>query len=213
MKAPEKHKMDIKGFLDPRWFRGLPKQTEQTVNQSGQVIYHGQTLYFIEPFKALPPGTVVIITPGNWFYATVKAEKEAYESYLQERRKLEAEQYKQRLNRYRAEAEAFNSQYTFPFKWDVGKKDVLSGLQANSWGDGRRANTVNHIYLLEPVTVGRLKRQAGDFLCTSAGGNNGKQWGGSPVERAIDGKGKEYQPRITCKACLKIANRNFKNNG
>ena len=47
-----------------------------------------------------------------------------------------------------------------------GKKDVISGLTENSWGDGQKANTVYHVYLKEPLHDGRLYRSAGDFLCS-----------------------------------------------
>jgi hypothetical protein len=44
---------------------------------------------------------------------------------------------------------------------------VLSGLSANSWGDGSRRNTVYHVVLQEPLHVGRLKRSTGDLLCST----------------------------------------------
>jgi hypothetical protein len=91
--------------------------------------------------------------------------------------------------------------------WDVGIKDVLSGLSETSWGDGRSAATVEHVYLLEPLTAGRLVRQAGDFLCTAAAGTNGKRWSSKVIERAHDGDGQPYRPRPTCKACLALAKR------
>ena len=91
-----------------------------------------------------------------------------------------------------------------PVRWQVGQKDVLRGLSARSWGDGRSKATVNHIHLLEPLEKGRLVRTAGDFLCTAAQGSNGRRW--SSVEAtALDGDGGNYQPKVTCSKCLSLA--------
>ncbi len=92
----------------------------------------------------------------------------------------------------------------FRVRWQVGQKDVLRGLSARSWGDGRSKATVNHIHLLEPLEKGRLVRTAGDFLFTAAQGSNGRRW--SSVEAtALDGDGGNYQPKVTCSKCLSLA--------
>ena len=92
----------------------------------------------------------------------------------------------------------------FPVRWQVGQKDVLRGLSARSWGDGRSKATVNHIHRLEPLEKGRLVRTAGDFLFTAAQGSNGRRW--SSVEAtALDGDGGNYQPKVTCSKCLSLA--------
>lgn len=92
-------------------------------------------------------------------------------------------------------------------RWDVGIKDVLSGLSQTSFGDGRNRATVEHIYLLEPLQAGRLARKAGDFLCTAASGSNGKRWSSKVIERSHDGDGLPYQPKVSCRACLAAAER------
>lgn len=74
-------------------------------------------------------------------------------------------------------------------------------------GHGRNKATVEHIYLLEPLIEGRLQRRKGDFLCTSAAGTNGKQWSSKVIERLTDGSGNDFQPKVTCKACLSVAKR------
>jgi len=66
---------------------------------------------------------------------------------------------------------------------------------------------VEHIYLLEDFAAGRFKRRKGEFLCTSASeskGNRGRPTV-EPVERAHDGAGAPYRPKVTCKACLRRA--------
>ena len=50
-------------------------------------------------------------------------------------------------------------------------------------------------------------RRAGDLLCTSAAGTNGKRWSSKVVERACDGEGSPYRPKVRCKACLALAQR------
>ena len=92
----------------------------------------------------------------------------------------------------------------FPVRWQVGQKDVLRGLSARSWGDGRSKATVNHIHLLEPLEKGRLVRTAGDFLFTAAQGSNGRRWF-SVEATALDGDGGNYQPKVTCSKCLSLA--------
>jgi hypothetical protein len=83
----------------------------------------------------------------------------------------------------------------------------LQPLTENSWGDGRNRRTVDHILLLEPLQVGRLKRRERDFLCSSSAARNGKRWSGQVIDRAIDGYGNEYPPAVTCQTCLRLAER------
>lgn len=108
------------------------------------------------------------------------------------------------------EARAFNAGITLPVQWDVGIKDVLSGLSEGSLGDGRSKATVGHIYLLKDFEAGRFKRHKGDFFCTSTSGSNGKRWS-TTVEQAYDGASAPYQPKVTCKAHLRLAARWMRN--
>jgi hypothetical protein len=137
----------------------------------------------------------------------VCATKEEIEREARHRAEARAEEnriYLASLNALREEAETFNATLMLPFAWGVGQKDVLSGLASDSAGDGRRANTVNHVLLHEDVALGRLNRRKGDFLCTSHGGSNGKRWAGRDAV-AIDGSNKPYPPKIDCKKCLELA--------
>ena len=104
-----------------------------------------------------------------------------------------------------AEANGFNGRICIPVNWDVAIRDVLSGLQENSMGDGRNAATVEHILLLEPLACGRLKRGKGDLLCASNRKLNGKNWSGQRAERRVGSNGEQYKPRVTCKSCLRLA--------
>lgn len=133
-----------------------------------------------------------------------------YQKYLNSRtekiKALEKQQNEERLrlDGKNIEANIFYTQYNIPFKFDIGEKEVLSGLSENSWGDGQKKNTVQHILVLEDFQKGKLTRQYGDFLCTSKSKNNGQNWsGGATFIRYKNGLGEDYMPMPTCKQCLK----------
>lgn len=195
-------------LLEPFWFNKVRYgQHAAVVAEDGTVTLEGVALRVRD--EAPAPGTAVQVwLNGSGFF--VCATLEEIEREAQARRNAEAaeaERRRQKLNALRANAEAFNARIALPVKWDVGIKDVLSGLSENSWGDGRSKATVEHIYLLEPLEAGRLTRKEGDFLCTSSSGTNGKRWSSKIVERCHDGEGTPYQPKVTCKACLALAQR------
>lgn len=91
----------------------------------------------------------------------------------------------------------FWKQYDIPFKFIVDIKPVLSGLSANSWGDGSNKATVYHIILKEELHNGKLKRNINDFLCSQPQGNH-YYTPNSTLD--IDNN---IPNRVTCKQCLK----------
>lgn len=121
----------------------------------------------------------------NWF--------EFLEEYQKAEKIFNALKQKQRLS-------------ALPFTWFTAVKVVLSGLAENSWGDGEKSNTVNHLVLGEDIQLPRLNRNANEFLCSLGGF--------VPATEAI----KEYQVKvqgitvdtlphlITCKNCLSRIN-------
>jgi hypothetical protein len=202
------HQLDAPYPLNPFWhLRHCQGEHLAVVGADREVELGGATLHLRD--DALAQGVRVKVwlsTTGFFVCALVHDIERANE----ERRAAEAAQYAElnaRLNTLRAEADAFNAQIQPPVKWVAGIKDVLSGLGERSWGDGRNKATVNHVYLLEPLNANRLVRKAGDFLCTAAGDSNGKDWSGKKREIRHDGNGDPYQPKVTCKACLKLAKR------
>jgi hypothetical protein len=202
-------------YLAPDWFNTYRTgRHAATVGEDGYVAVGNQTLRLWQ-INALPPGTPIMVwltSSGHFGCATQEdiaqeEEKQRAAEAEREARYAAAEQRdRERRNAMRAEAEAFNSRIKLPVQWDVGIKSVLSGLSANSWGDGRSRSTVEHIYLLEDLNVGRIQRKKDDFLCTSAGGSNGKRYS-TTIERFHDGDGNKYQPKVTCKSCLALAQR------
>lgn len=195
-------------FLHPMWFNRVRYgQHTALIGENGLVTLDGEQLTICGD-SPLPGSTIHVWLNMEGFFVGATAEE--LQRVADERRATEdAEKERQRTNRnaMRAEAEAFNATICLPVKWDVGIKDVLSGLTENSFGNGRNKATVEHIYLLEPLAQGRITRSKGDFLCTASGGSNGKRWSSVIVEHCFDGEGKAYQPKVTCKRCLDLAKR------
>lgn len=198
----------LTALLDPTWFNSVKSgQHAAAVDDAGNVLLNGVPLRFAG--ERLPNRTAVaawLASHGQFVCATAAA---VAEDLVQKQREAEerARLERERRNALRTEDEAFNGRIHLPCLWDVGIKDVLSGLSETSWGDGRNKSTVNHVLLLETLGVGRLRRAPGDFLCTAASGTNGKRWSGKAAERGVDGEGNLYRPRVTCKSCLALAAR------
>ena len=99
-----------------------------------------------------------------------------------------------------SESKTFNQSLNIPVRWSSEIKQVLSGLSENSAGNGTNRRSVNHIYLKEELTYGRLKREANSFLCSQVKSKWGGNWSGTLGDHGIETK-------VTCQSCLKIANR------
>lgn len=203
------HKLLAPSLLDPRWFQKVRYGLhEASVIDSQSVNLEGQVLRLADPQAIqLVSSQKVYVTLLSQFYLQTEAEYQETLCKARERIAREKQQWKEQLNQARTEAEAFNSTLHIPVRWVPGIKDVLSGLTENSWGDGHNAATVQHIMLKEDLQDGRLVRYRGDFLCTSASRSNGQNIAGQPESLACDGDGNEYQPKVTCKTCLKLAER------
>lgn len=99
------------------------------------------------------------------------------------------------------EARDFNSALAVPVRWQPASKIALNALYERN-GSGARSNSVEHIQVLEPLAIGRIKRDAKELLCGAKPGSEGLSTGpywfskpGDPVWR------------VTCVACLRIAER------
>lgn len=190
------------GMLDPMWFNTVRNgQHSAEVAADGSVTVNGVALRLCRDTLAAGTAVRVWLNGAGFFVCATRDEIEREAKAWHDAEAVKAEKLRRQLNALRADAEAFNARIVLPVRWDVGIKDVLSGLSKASWGNGRSKATVEHVYLLEELQAGRLKRQAGDFLCTSASGTNGKRWS-SVVDRGHDGDGKPFQPKVTCKACV-----------
>jgi hypothetical protein len=105
-------------------------------------------------------------------------------------------------DRDRAEAEASNAALALPFRWSSAYKIHMAGLRSGGHGTGDFAKTVTHVRCDEPVSIGRLKRDADSLLC---GVSDGAMW--LADDKALDGSREPYDRMVTCKACLKVAQR------
>ena len=128
--------------------------------------------------------------------AAEKADEERKRAEWEEAARHRSEEDEARRQRAIAADKAFNEALGLAFAWHPAYKIVLSGLSATSWGDGSRANSVNHIVLDEDFQAGRLVRRKGDLLCSAA--NRGSfDLGGED--------GTHHVGRVTCKRCLEMA--------
>lgn len=199
-------------FLFNRLRSGKPVEGTVTADGRAVTVTTGSRSDTLAAKGSLPPpGTEVLIQLGRYSITAVdKAAWLAYEERArQQREAAEAAKraaYRARMDALRDEARAFNAQYELPVAWTVGQKSVLSGLSEHSYGDGRNRASVDHILLKEDLAEGRLRRRAGDFLCSSRPGYNGKRWT-DPESTCVDGSGQLYAPKISCKSCLTLAER------
>jgi hypothetical protein len=100
------------------------------------------------------------------------------------------------------EAEQFWNQYDIPFEYGIAIKIVRSGLLRGSSGDGRQANSVNHLHVKEPFTAGRLSRTDDRYLC-----DRNAHVTNHDAEGTSSHEGESYLPTVTCQACLDFMER------
>jgi hypothetical protein len=202
------YKASFDGFLPPEFYndRLLPK--EGVIESEGKILLSsGYRLSFNPEGVPYPIGTKVVVLLQNWFWFLSEDDYLTMQQQSAEERSRHEEEVRQRSIAKRLEAEKFNAAFSFPFKWEVGIKPVLTKLTDSSWGDGAYARTVYHVLVMSPLHEGRLKRRAGDFLCTPFGGSNGFLSDHVTPLYNWDANRVKYKPKITCKACLKIAER------
>ena len=178
------------------------------VSQDGGIDLSSSKLVFADTAEALAPGTPIRVWLNRYFICATLVDIEAGQREHEAAQIAKEQQERDRRNAHRDEAAAFNATLALKIgvKWCPGVKEVMSGLSANSWGDGRNRASVEHVYLLEDMPVGRFKRKAGNLLCSNSKAGRNFGWS-DPRSEWVDGDGKGYQPRITCRACLQIAGR------
>lgn len=203
--APEHCLRMVSAFINPLWLNAVRGRThDAVVAADGTLSVERELLVFVN--AGLPAGTQVrvtvarqisCVTQSDWARAvTERAAAHAAESAAEAERRAAQQD----------EVKAFNARLQLPVRWVSAIKDVLSGLSATSWGDGRNRATVNHILLLEDLQAAKLLRKAGDFLCTAASGSNGRRY--SVPEAAQTGRtDSDFVRRITCRRCLDLAKR------
>lgn len=204
--------MSLPSIPSPIWFSWSYDHSNMTtvVDETGQIVMYRDVL--VLRAGTIPPvGTELRLTRVGGFILAETLETRAArleETRVKELEKIEKgkEAHRQRLRERQIRAHQENAKLHIPVRWTSGQKRVLSGLLRNSSGTGENARTVNHVLLLEPLAAGKIERSSGSFLCTSASGSNGQDWTGfrHSSDHGTDGR---YVSQITCKQCLKLADR------
>ena len=159
----------------------------------------GDTVFrFVDAADAPAPGTEVHFTvlPHGFVCTTVEdaaATAARAEAEREARRRSEAAAASERA----AAAAAFNASLNLPFDWEPGHRVVLSGLSASSAGNGMNRASVMHVTTTTAFALGRLRRSAGQFLCSTHVDAYGSDAG---MRRAAGA-------RVTCRSCLAQADR------
>ena len=195
-------------FIDPLFLNQMRSNRETTsVQEDGTISLFGEKLVFADETAALEPGTEVLVCLGTRTLSCAPiAAIEVHNTRARAAELAEKEKERVQRNAHRDKSIAFNASLPIHVEWCPGIKDVLSGLSEKSDGTGMMKSTVEHVFLLGDLNVGRLKRSEGDFLC----GNSKSKWGArysDPRSLAVDGDGSTYAPKVTCKACLAIIER------
>lgn len=197
------------GLIDPSMLAKMRDgrfDGNTVILDDNSIVLLGTKFVFVNKENNLEPGTAVRVWLSNNFTCASLSNIESYNQEREVARLLNEQQEKARMNAYRDESAVFNSSLPIPVKWCTGVKQVLSGLSGKSWGDGRMRSSVEHVYLLEDLKVGRIKRNKYDFLCS----NSKSRLGGLHFEtflKWVDGDGNHYEPKVTCKKCLTIVER------
>ena len=192
-------------LVSPFWLNEMRHGVHLTaVAEDGYIHLKGERFRFTDSVQALPVGTPVRMWLNRWWECESVTDYEQAMKARQAEQQATAEKERVRLNQRREKAQAINDAITLPVAWEPAIKDVLSGLSASGWGDGRNKATVQHIRLLAPLQAGRMKRRKGDFLCTAQLGSNGKAWSGQHKCQCFDGDNQLYDAPITCKKCLEL---------
>jgi hypothetical protein len=179
-------------FADPRLFQGGPGGREATI-EGGIITACNTRFRLLDGEEPIPEGSALKVMVGRTsFYCLVKADVEAYEAELAAGREKEAAERLRSAQQRAEDARAFNDALGLPFQWMPGHRVVLSGLSAQSWGNGQNRATVIHVMLTEDFESGRLKRKAGQFLCST----HIDAYGSDQGMREADGS------KVTCKVCL-----------
>lgn len=202
----EKVRLMPHGMISPALSSILSGGAEGTVTKGGgiQIDAVDGIQLKLRNSDALSPGTTVRVLGKRGKWAVPKRGYQAEQRVRDRQRRLRTILKERgrawRQDHRRAEAEAFWSQYDLPVEVDIAIKGRLSGLTKGSWGDGRAANTVEHAYVREAFSEGRMEREADSYLCDP---NATPQFNFDEENDRTDSDGESYTPPVTCNTCLK----------
>jgi len=191
------------GLVPPGLPESVPVDGVVTEDQYVDIGWKGEpTLKLTEE---LPAGTEVkVYLKNDNLIAKTHALVEQEERETQRRR----EQQKWERERARIHKKArrkkrnreFWGQYDIPFDCTTATNDRLGELQRGSSGTGRTKHTAIHFVPLEPISEGRLRRDAREYLCQNEGQYATLRYQPTQVDEVPPpGEDKEA---ITCQSCL-----------
>jgi len=146
---------------------------------------------------AIEPRTDVYVTRRRgkeWAIPLELHERKQYEKKAQNR--LDERKHQKRKERRKREAEEFWQQYDIPIEYGTAIKLRMSGLRRGSWGDGRAADTVQHLHVKEDFKEGRLERSANSYLCEKDSHVTEQS-----TEKQLDSE-QDLERKVTCETCL-----------
>ena len=178
-----------------------PRGEVTEVTEDGTVEVDGVT--YAPRGEGLEPGMDVYVTRRRGGeYVRPLAEHQREQERKERRRELKDRARERYQDWKHRRAREFWNQYSIPFQWDVAIKARLSGMTRDSWGDGRAADTVEHLYVREGFSEGRLTRDADRYLC-----DDSAEFRHTEGERRQNSDGEEYIPPVTCSRCLDLMDR------
>lgn len=197
-------RLGVRGMVPPGAARKVSGSTAE-VSEDGTVNVHGIT-FVPQDSEALEPGTEVYLKRWKRIEWARPLDEYQREQNRKERQKELKKKARERVKDWKERrAREFWKQYDIPFSWDVAIKGRSSGLSRGSWGDGRAANTVEHLYVDESFSEGRLSRHSDRYLCDPKSAVSPHL----PFEgvRTTNSEGEEYTPAVTCSRCLELMER------
>lgn len=195
-------------FANPAVVSTLQSRMETgTVREDGRVDLdeigvQGEALEQVGENPVEPGTDVVVRLQGGDPHCRPLAEQKRVEREVKERAE-KRDRARERLKDWKhRRAREFWDRYDIPIQWDVAIKGRRSGLSRGSWGDGRAADTVEHLYVLEGFEDGRLERDADRYLCDDSAEHRFTEG-----ERRENSDGDTFTPPVTCKTCLTLMDR------
>ena len=199
MEYPKYIQLQSPAFLSPKLFNATNEigivEDEFTIAICGEKLKSKEPLIVGEQFY---------FRIGTYYPEMVyKREVDAYNEYYAKEKEKSLAKIEERELRHIEERQNrtlfFWAKYNIPFKFSIEIKECLSGLSENSRGNGTKKNSVTHIYTLESIGFGKLKRAKHEFLCSKVKAHTGGNWSWTLGEHAgIKGN------QVTCKQCLKL---------
>lgn len=193
----------IPGLIPPGFQRSLP--ATGIVTETGEIDVDAleATLRMPDDADVDPGQTVTVSLDSDGHLYAITAEQQTREQYEQKAQAyLRAREQRQRRQQKQNERKEFWTQFDIPVEFATAQNNRLSELRSGSTGTGSTEHTVTHLRVLEPVSDGRLEREAGRFLCLGEGKYADSAMGLADVESASLDDVDEMPPRVTCSTCL-----------